>query len=250
MLKRGQITIFLIIALVILTIIFITTYTLKDKIFLQTQKSQIYTLNAEQIKEYVESCIHDIEPAASLVLGIQGGYYELEEGISINLADIDFIIPIYFENKESKLPPLSLIEAQFSKYIKDALPYCINNFSSFDKKNLEIIQGSIDVKTKFIENKTIININFPITIKQNETQIIKLNDFEIVKPNNFYSFYNITEKIIQDQVKNPYGVNLYLLNNLDINSTIIPFEEKAFVYILMNENGANPEAFMFVSDFK
>lgn len=250
--KRGQITIFLIIALIIISsiVLFTTNYNIKDKLLLQTTETKIYTIKAEYIKDYVEGCLYAIEPADSLILGIQGGYYQLEEGYTINLGDIDFIIPIYFEDKKSNLPSLSFIESEFSKYIENSLPYCIDDFSSFDKKNFEIIQGEIKANTKLLENKIIININYPIIIKQNKTQVIKLDNFEISKPNNLYSFYNITNKIIENQVKNPYGINLDLLNNLDINSTIIPINEKTFIHILINENNINPEAFMFVSDFK
>ena len=79
--KRGQITIFLIVGVVILftVIIFLLVYAKMQKQGLETSKESIVAISSPKIavKNFVQSCLQKTSIEAIEFIGKRGGYYDL-----------------------------------------------------------------------------------------------------------------------------------------------------------------------------
>lgn len=87
--KRGQITIFIIIGIILLFSFFIYNY-VRGRVVTKTEeielpKIQKFPLEVQPVKVYVEECVYKIATNAIIELGKHGGYINITEaGISVN----------------------------------------------------------------------------------------------------------------------------------------------------------------------
>jgi len=192
--KRGQITAFIIIGLIILISAFLFLYLRK-----QTQeKSETLTpADINPIKLYVDSSINMVVERGIYFICLQGGYYDVP-----NPVDYSFIkIPYYFYLGNQSFPEKETIENEFSKYVEQELPAYINNFEVFKQIGYEFETGNIRVDSSL--GKTLnIKINYPITIKKDESTAT-IQDFYYSKDFNFDGIYNILSDFASEHQKNP-----------------------------------------------
>jgi len=200
--KKAQITIFIIIALVIIVgvgIYFAVSGNL-DKV-------KGSSLNTRQIQGFVESCIEEVGEDVIYFVGQQGGYSVVPK------VSTDFGIPYYFYDGKSYVPTKEQIEEQISLYVNEFLPLCINNFESF--KDFEINSNKINTKTFLRSNKILIEVNYPLTIIKGESSL-QIRDFSIEVSSRLAFIQEIAEKIIEEQIKTPESICLSCLLNLEL----------------------------------
>ena len=203
--KRGQVTTFIIIGLIILISAVLLFYLRK-----QTQeKSETLTpVDINPIKVYVDSCINNVFKRGVYFICLQGGYYDVP-----NPVDYSFIkIPYYFYLGNQSFPEKNTIEKEFSKYIKKELSSCINNFEAFKQMGYGFETGDMQVDSSL--GKTIdIKINYPITVKKDESTAT-IQDFYYNKDFDFDGIYNILSDFVLEHQKNPDFVPIGYLSVL------------------------------------
>ncbi|TKJ17775.1 hypothetical protein CEE44_04550 [Candidatus Woesearchaeota archaeon B3_Woes] len=197
--KRGQVTIFIIIGIIIIaSLIFFsmqTDLTMRGDVWIE-ETSKI-PADVIPIKNYVDNCIKDIVEDEVIWLSLQGGYYNVVDGY-----DYEFIeIPFYFYLGESKFPSKSVIEREFSKYMEDKLPECINDFESFREIGYEINAGSISVDTS-LGKMLNMKVKYPISVKKQESKT-DIKSFYLDYNFNFDKLYNILSDFAVEHQKNP-----------------------------------------------
>ena len=123
--KRGQITIFIIIGLII--VIAVGLFYLKSSVETkELEKIPDYQI-AEPIRFFVQSCLDNVVDNGIFYTNFQGGYYDVPNSLYYFFAEI----PFYFYLGNDALPDKATFESEFSKYVKNELPICINNFEAF-----------------------------------------------------------------------------------------------------------------------
>jgi hypothetical protein len=149
--KKGQVTTFIIVGLIILMVATIV-YTNRDKIII-TQEPNAFP----EVQNYVDNCLKDVIDDAILFVGNQGGYYDTPDDYTFFYSNT-IRIPVYSETH----PELAEIETSLSNYVQDKWQ---------DHCNLEIIEGvnlvydNLTVSTTISDSKIIFDVNFPIDIK-------------------------------------------------------------------------------------
>jgi len=224
--KRGQVTIFVIIGVILLlaVIIFVS---IKE----EEAKKEIapgIKVSAEEIptqfspiKPFVDSCINKIGTEALIKIGEHGGYINPAEfniqakedptaGNAVRFSSgSDLVIPYWFylssDNKCSGTcafsygrPPLyrsedqaKSIEAQLDKYVDSNLNNCLNNFEAFKEQGFIIDSiGKIKTTTTVAENDVVFLVDYPIQIKQGEANA-KISSFYVAVPLDLKKIYEI-----------------------------------------------------------
>ena len=192
--KRGQITVFVIIGIIILISAFLLFY-LKS----QTQeKSETLTpVDIKPIKLYLDSSINDVVERGIYFICLQGGYYDVP-----NPVDYSFIkIPYYFYLGNKSFPEKETIENEFSKYLEQELPNYIGNLEVFEEMGYEFETGDMQIDSSFGKTADI-KINYPITIRKNESTAT-IQDFYYSKDFNFDGIYDILSDFASEHQKNP-----------------------------------------------
>src|SRR3989344_3686160 len=105
MLKRGQVTVFIIVGIILLALV-ATTYFLFSKTLPQ---EQALPLETDKITGLVEDCLVSTAEKGIISLGRQGGYFILPSEATTTLRDN---VPYYKTGESILLPPAETLAAE------------------------------------------------------------------------------------------------------------------------------------------
>lgn len=222
--KRGQITIFIIIAVLLLfssaTYFYIKNKEMIEKTTLEFVKVREATEEQAPVTFFVQQCIAKVGTEAFEELGYQGGYIELDEtefrfnDYDITESDVfihgELTIPYWHYLKSrnrdtsfvfsSKRPELSEIEDQVSRYLENELMNCFNDFEKIKDKGYGIeILGEPEVTTKVRSRDIIFQLEYPFTTAKGGTEK-DYNDFYAKLNLNFKDIYDLATEITEAEI--------------------------------------------------
>lgn len=197
--KRGQITIFIIIGLLLVfssgLVFFIRNQTTQDRMDAQLKQSASRVpLSVLPVKEFVDNCLREVSIEALNYVGQHGGYYNFSKFRKDDTIDTESIkdIPFWYYIKDCASRPYGCgnslqptlddsgedsMVTEIENYIDDNLPRCINNFRTFDNQYTSITIDADPKSTVLVRDKDVyFKLNFPITI-QNNKDTTKAQDF-------------------------------------------------------------------------
>ncbi len=153
--KKGQVTIFVIVGLIILAtfVVFLVTKTM-----VVTNQSDRSAVSVSSVKLFIESCLkHSAIQGISDVLS-RGGYYQLHGQDVFTFTQQggqhDVTLPYYFIQGRQELPSLDNIEREAAKSTIVFLDSCIDNFTSFKEQGYNIEVTPPQVTISFLQGKT------------------------------------------------------------------------------------------------
>ena len=239
--KRGQITIFVIIGLVLLIIIGLYFYLTTRNVAPAVTVPRL-TGDAGQVQVFVEGCIDQVARVGLAELGRHGGYIDPTDmtytltpfdynAIDQSESDMAFLnpndensgIPYWYYSRSEKdcwhctvstlSPPVQLMAYQLGKYVDAHIQECLNNYNSFKEQGFEITSVTNTSTTATINDESVgFLTKYTIQIvKDGETsyieQFYKDVDIPLIK------YYNTAVKITQSEIDTEYldYYGLYLL---------------------------------------
>lgn len=212
MLKRGQVTIFIVISILI---IFLIAGIFLVKTFLvgeELKEVDPAPMLSNSIKSYIESCIEQTGKKALTFVAQQGGYYELPP-LS------EFGLPYYFYENKSRLISKKELEQQISSYINNELFFCIQNFVPFKKAGLDIEQKEIIASAKISKEKVRFEVTFPVTIQQDALSK-SIAYFSETVPSPLGVIYNMTAEFMRIQEEDPGRICVSCLSYLGAKNNL------------------------------
>jgi|SRR3989344_178516 len=235
--RKAQVTIFIVLGIIIVAGILIFFFTRQE-----TAKKPEIAPNIQPIYSFVEECIQQIGTKSVYAVGKKGGYYKSPE-ISTKEG-----VPYFYYLGKNYMPEKQKVEQEISNYIKEKLPACINNFQDFSDFNIE--QKEINVEIKILENKSIINVDYPITIAKGVkiTSLEKFEDIEI--PIRFGAIYDAVDNINQKQLNYTLACLSCFLNDSiekDFYVSMEDYDEETVLVKIIDENTKiNNQTFEFI----
>ncbi|MEK6969813.1 MAG: hypothetical protein AABW48_05285 [Nanoarchaeota archaeon] len=198
--KRGQITVFVIVGILILATIFVAVY-----------YSQLNTIKPQKqpeisyLKSYVENCLERSTVEGMYQVFAQGGYYEFPVDVQIfefTEEDEKLQVPVYFQNEKAYLPALEIIEKEVAKATEQELLNCTGQFKSFEKQGYIIsVKQQPTIEVRFTD-RTTINLIYPLAIVKGEEKS-EIKQFSVVIPFNFKEKYEMVNNYLREQEKDP-----------------------------------------------
>ena len=233
--KKGQITVFIIIAIIIVGLgvfLFIS----KD-VFIKKDKP--YSPNIAPIVNFIENCFEETLEDAVHTLSKNGGYYSpinvTETGESYYLFEGNN----YFPSKEN-------IEKDLSKYIDNMFFICSKYFEDFS--DYEIEQSNVESSSKLFEDKIILNVHYPLSIQKGSSSVI-LRDFEIEYPSTFGSVYTDISFFIEEDVLSE-DFCLSCISDISeydgLSSYVSSQKNNTFIFIITDKNPINKKPIEWV----
>ena len=222
--KKGQITIFIIIAIVIVSVTIL---------FFMLNKTEIESMsvNVQNIHSYTENCIIDSAEKVFEKVGDTGGYYNVPEN------SIEGKIPYYFIENSNTMPSLEILEREISKYMEREIFFCTKNFIDFPEE--EITTEDIEVKTTIDPEQIIFDVEYPLTISDEES-VIKIEDFENIKINYRYGvIINSIRNLIDASITSEdvcITCAMEILEEEDLYMDINAYDEETTIIIIRDEN--------------
>lgn len=232
--KRGQITVYVIIGVIVLTSVVIAFYAkdyVANNIFRRDlEKTIIIPDKVKPINTFIQSCLKETSERAINILGQQGGYTDIPNDPypSTQLNLVSNALTIFGSNKvaywfyeqpngvqKTQVPTEKDLENQLSNYIETNIDSCLNNFKDFQE--FDISQGDLKVNSILNKNSVEINLDFPLNIK--------IKDFEF-KINKFSQEFNSPLLDLFNQAKE-------IFNSINSNQIL---EYKTITMLIANED--------------
>lgn len=239
--KRGQVTVFVILGVVLLIGILLYAYITTRNVQPNINVPRLGG-DAGQVQEFVEGCIDQVGRAGLAELGRHGGYidptdmkYTLEafdyNALDQTESDMAFLnvndeysgIPYWYYSRSSRScwhcdvstlsPPLELMAYQLGRYVDENLPECLGNYLPFEEQGFEITAMS-NISTFAMINEESVGFltEYELRlVKDGETTDIKKFYREVDIP--LLKYYTTAVKITQTEIDTEYidYYGLYLL---------------------------------------
>jgi len=233
--KRGQVTIYVILGLVIFIaagIIFFLKYDILNSITLKEgQKIINVPPQVQVVYDYVQDCVETGTSNALYIIGQNGGYFITPE--LSTLGDI----PYYFIDNNSYVPTKEDIEKEISKYINAELPLCIDDFKNLTE--FRINQGNINTKTYVGNDKVLVSIRYLLNIQKGDISY-QLEDFSYELKLRLGLIYDASKKIVNSQIENPENICISCILRIekdnDVFVNIRNYGENIFIYSVVDPN--------------
>lgn len=211
MLKKGQVTIFIIIAVILVASVGLF-FTFRDKL-----KGSGVPSDVENIHLFVENCIDTTSKEGLYQIGQHGGYYNVPKQTSIVYFTEE--VPYYYLDNNIHIPSIEIIERELSDYIYDNLNECMF-FEDFKRSGINISAGNYSISTEIKEETIKIKIRYPLTIEKTGT-VFRLEDFQLIIDSNIKKLQGVSKEIVNTYVKEPGFVCLTCLEDLSKTNNVI-----------------------------
>jgi len=237
MVKRGQVTIFIIIAIILVASI-AGFFLFRQQLGLE----DLLTPEDDSIYLFVESCIEEIGKDAIYHITQNGGYF-LPTEFSTSEG-----IPYYYSNGKNYMPSKEDIEKEISYYINQMLFFCTKNFVDFS--NFNITQGEIKTETEIKDEEVVLNVEYPISVSDGKSTTL-FEDFKNIEiPVRLGIVYNAIKEIIQEQL-NYDSICLSCILDVslkyDLYVDMFDYDEETVIFIIRDETlKINEEDFEFM----
>ncbi len=175
--KRGQVTTYIILGILIVLVVGITVYltntSLRDKFDIEREKIQV-TKEFIPLKNYFDSCIGNIALEGSKRIGIQGGYLNIpNDGMPVTpripfsnklqvFGNDALEVPYWFYEsangiQKTQIPTVKEMEKDLQDYISFNLNNCLNNFTQFSDYEVSGF-SNIETKVTIDDDKIFVNV--------------------------------------------------------------------------------------------
>ncbi len=199
--KKGQLTLFIIIGILVLLIIGITIYFVSQEkgkdIEPEVPKIEAVSSELKPISDFVTGCVKKTGISGLKILGAQGGYID-DSKLSYNIVDPtgkganavlfskdgSLIIPYWYymssasdceksQNCEFKTQRPFIYKAQGSpsfedqlnNYVNENLKNCLGDFSQLKEKGFDVKEkGNVETETVITKDAVYFKVNYPLEI--------------------------------------------------------------------------------------
>ena len=215
---RGQLTVFVIVAIAVIGISALA--------FFMRNNLGILNSESQNVNNFAQDCLQDASNKIVYAAAYGGGYI-----MPPNLSD-EMGFPYYYLDGKNYMPPKENMENEMSSYFSGIASSCIRNFQDFS--GMEISAGEISTTPSITDDKVTFNINYPITIKQGESQTL-LRDFKTEVPVRFGIVYAAVQEFMQEQTTHE-GICLNCALDIALKNDL---------YVDMQNDGKNGTIFSF-----
>lgn len=240
--QKGQVTLFIIIA-ILLVAAALFSY------FFIFQRPLTIPLKARPVETYLADCVNEQIKEASRIAGLQGGYIELPEfepgseymPFSSRLNFLGIEVPYWWYISGNNIvrtqrPSLRDIERQFENYLKSNIEEC--SFESFVKQGYDIEKiGEPEIVVSIRPTVIETTIRWPFVITYSD-EVIRIDEHKISTDSNFGSLYNTASLIFEAEQEKLFLEN-YALDVLRLYAPVTGIELSCAPKVWRREEVAN-----------
>ncbi|MFP4112067.1 MAG: hypothetical protein ACLFUO_03635 [Candidatus Woesearchaeota archaeon] len=205
--KRGQVTLFMIIGIVLLIVLFLAVQ-FRKQVF-DIDDEQTVDITPSGFETYVERCLENTAYEAVQSLGSQAGYVDVPDYIlndprsHLSLGNGVFRIPYWYYQGQSRIPSFEVIQEGISKYVQNNMLECFDNFTAFRDQYNVTIKSDPFAKATIGEEDIIVSLDYDIELTsltgEEETNYEK---FAAVVPVRLKKVYELAKDIMESENEN------------------------------------------------
>ncbi len=251
--KKGQISIFLIVGLIVIIIGSVYLYIENvDKIKINDEVDSALSVSiVNEVRNLVESCLK-IKAVESLkMLGRQGGYiHSPYQGMDyLNRIVPYYFLPDYGAYSLDLVPSIQSMENEVSGYVLAAFPSCVGRFDYFSERGVSIEAGSPEIVSRINADSFSINLNYPLKGNIGKGEFL-MEDFFVEVPSvHIFAMRNASIGIIGSYLQDPASVCISCLLEIGESSKLsvefIEYLNNTLIFELRDFNNSIAEVYNF-----
>lgn len=250
--KRGQVTILIILAIVVVVgvaafFVFGGSSGEKGREYFEEQG---LTPSVNNIQEFVRDCLENNARDALIETGIRGGYFNRPA----KYFDMQWaFIPYYYDEPEILQPSKEQIELEIAAHVDFNIESCLSEID-FNNFKLEFEPSSTQAKIK--QNSVTFTTDLPTVIKYNRNSVtFELKDHPVTINSSLNDIIDVAEFITDSHKDNPDQMCINCITELAKEKKLyvdfIAFEpDTTLVMILENRTMEQPYLFEFLNRYK
>lgn len=233
--KKGQVTVFIIIGIVILAgtgLLFLW----RDSTIEETVTAPLSVfLEVQPIELYVQQCQKQVLEEALFETGKTGGFLLLPEHSTTTLIQN---VPYYYDLGQDYFPVEEQFTDEIASYVDLALPFCLQNFTLFQNEGYTI-SAELPTSTVHLQPRTVTLITtLPLTISRG-MQVRELSTFATgISSEQFHQNIQIARKIVDSSSEKEVCLTCFsqMAEESDIFVGIIPLGAGSYLFDLQDNN--------------
>jgi len=203
--KKGQVTIFIIIGIIILLavslIIALQTEVIKFK------PGEIIPTEKGKVESFITSCMDKIGNDALLQIGLQSGYIYVSDSIAadanqhLRISPMN-VIPYWAYGQNTNIPSMNQIKRDLDDYMQANLRSCLFGTQAFQESYDLIEKTSITADTIIQGTKVQFNAHWDVEIRNKEGDVItELIDHTYESPVKLKSVYDMAVRVVEKEME-------------------------------------------------
>ena len=234
--RKGQVTIFIILGLILILVAgFLIMSNYKQK----KTYSDVDQLDLKPIKLFVKSCIYSTAKDAILHNGYSGGYFVLPLGSTTNLSQD---VPYYYNLGKINVPSNKQLSSEIGSYVDTMLKYCLNDFKTF--KEYKITMNESETEVIMNPDKISLKTSIPmeVLLKQNTQKGNFVFDSSVATKQLFLNFA-MARKIVNSITEDGICLTCYNASKESLSIQVLPMIDGTLIDITDNDYLINNEMF-------
>jgi len=229
--KRGQVTIFLIMGIVILavfaSIFYITSLVQKEELKAEAEELPVTFRAKTPVQSLVESCLRNTAIPGIYLLGIQGGVIYPDEPELILLTENNIINYGYLNGinqfSERKM------ERDLNRFLEESLPSCLDFSILEDQAIIVEERGELKADVKIRNRDLRVDLEYPLDVTIGG-DVSHLEKYSVLVKIPISELIAEAEKIIEQHKQNPGQINFGFLATLDTFVSVLPYSDDTIIY--------------------
>ena len=219
--KRGQVTVYIIIGLLILLAFFLVFSLMQA----QLGQKEILQPEAIPIKIYTDSCLSNIAKDAITILGTRGGYINLPADMQLDLQSTLFPYPSirtvpqhrnpsripfwYYTGFDHSPETRGSMAREISQYVEQNIIGCLDDFSPFTQQFTITTESPPTATTTIGDDEVTVQLNYVVEAEQQlSDRKTVLPSFEAKVPVKLGKIFDLAKKIMNEENDNQYFENI------------------------------------------
>jgi hypothetical protein len=224
--KKGQITLFIIIGIVVLLVAGVFLI-IANKLNNREVTQEVG--ESSSLQSYVENCIEEVAIPAIYLQGLQGGYiFPIDD--SFNMEERTYQISLLYNQGIDNVPDRARLQNEINAYIKINLNNCLDDLQSFKEMGYEVETGTINTDSIVGFDDIQIKVTYPITLTQGAKQET-VEEFSATIPVRLGHLNDLSREFVDEFVEYPDRVNMNMLAGFDVDVTVVPYSQEQGIVI-------------------
>ncbi len=173
--KRGQITIFMILGIIILLVLVLVI--LLQQEVLTFKPGELALTEKGKVERYITTCIQKVGEDSLFLIGLYGGYINItgdlltDSSQHLKLSPYD-VVPYWAKGTSTRIPSLDDIKSRIDLYVEDNLRKCLLDKKPFEDTYTIVEKSKIEADTDIVDKKVIFNVKWDLEIRDKAGEVV------------------------------------------------------------------------------
>jgi hypothetical protein len=226
--KRGQMTVFIGIAIILVILVAMGIYFGSDiGSAVGIGSTLSYPSEVSEVVDHIQECVDDTAYNVVSTIGYTGGYYDLPEKSFLSV-EYTIASPYYYYDGEDLTITIEDMQTEMEKFSDALMTNCVD-FDQFS--GLGVTGEELDTTFTITEGKVLLEVNYPFEVAAGVSTYSVDEEYDKTIYANLEWLNTVAANIVANDIANPEEVDLeYMLSQGVYDITYYVFDNDTYVY--------------------